>query len=108
MIGVPHLRRDRRKIVAASGLRIVAAIHHDATESQVDEVGALEVLPRSGVTEWCDAAVHEGRKAPSEIAAVQSQLRLQLARRGVEQEVRTRIQAEEFLAATSVGKVQCD
>ena len=45
VIGVPHLRRDRRQIVLAAGGRIVAAIHHDAAQREVHQVRALEVGP---------------------------------------------------------------
>ena len=39
VIGVPKLRRDRRGIVMLRGVRIVAAIHHDAAQCQVHQVG---------------------------------------------------------------------
>ena len=52
--GMPHLRRDRRQVVRAVGSGIVAAVHHHAAESQVDEVRALEVGPRAMVAERRD------------------------------------------------------
>ena len=51
VVGVPHLRGDRRQIVRAAGRRIVAAVHHHAAERQVDQVRALEVGPRAVIAE---------------------------------------------------------
>ena len=38
VVGMPHLRGDRRQIVLPVGGRIVAAIHHDAPQRQVHQV----------------------------------------------------------------------
>ena len=51
VIGVPDLRRDRRRVVFEVGVGVVAAIHHDAAEREMDEVGALEVRPRPVIAE---------------------------------------------------------
>ena len=38
IIGVPQLRGDRRQIVMARRIGIVAATHHDPTQCQMDKV----------------------------------------------------------------------
>ena len=40
LVRLPHLGRDRGRVVGALGRRVVAAVHHHATERQVDEVAA--------------------------------------------------------------------
>ena len=63
MIGLPGLRCDRRRFVEAGRVRIVAAVHHDAAESEMHQVARLVVGPGTIVAEGADACVDQGRIA---------------------------------------------
>ena len=49
VVRLPHLRGDRRSVVGAVRLRIIAAVHHRPTERQMDEVGTAIAGPRTVV-----------------------------------------------------------
>ncbi len=73
VIGVPHLRRDRRQIVFAVRCRVVAAIHHDAAERQMHQIGGLVVAPGAGVAKGCDTGMDERGKPSLKALGVQPQ-----------------------------------
>ena len=51
MVRMPHLRRDRRRIVGPVRLGVVAAVHHRPAQRQMDQVRAAVVGPRPIVAE---------------------------------------------------------
>ena len=59
VIRVPHLRRDRRCLVSPCRMRIVAAVHHDATEREMNEIARLEFGPRAAVSKRTNACIDE-------------------------------------------------
>src|SRR3974390_1403114 len=61
LIGLPHLRRHRRRVIVSVGSGIVPAVHHHTTQSEMDQIGPLVTRPRSVLTEWSDAGVHQAR-----------------------------------------------
>jgi len=68
---MPDLRRDRRRVVFEVRIGVVAAIHHDAAERQVDQVRALEVPPRPIVAKWRHPRRHQLRKPGTERGAAE-------------------------------------
>ncbi len=62
VIGMPDLGRDRRRVVVEVGVGIVAAIHHDPAERQVDQVRTLEILPRPVIAERRHPRGHQCRE----------------------------------------------
>ncbi len=87
VIGVPHLRCHRRQVVCAVGGRIVAAIHHDAAERQVDEIAGLEVAPRAVIPERRDPGVDQSGKLFPQRCRPQPQRIERSFRRGLQQNV---------------------
>ncbi len=69
VVGLPHLRRDGRRVVAARRIGVVATVHHDAAQRQMNEIAALEVGPRAGIAERADPQTDQpwiGRTQPVE------------------------------------------
>ena len=54
VVGLPHLRRDRRGLVETGRVGIVAAVQHDPAQGQVDQVAGGVIGPRPGVAERRD------------------------------------------------------
>ena len=84
VISMPDLRRDRRRIVFEVWVGVVTAIHHDAAEREVDQVGAFEVHPRPVIPERRHPCGHQLREADVEGGAIETQRLVQRAAAGVE------------------------
>ena len=108
VIRVPHLRRDRRQIVAVAGIGVVAAVHHHAAEREMDEVGGLVALPRSAVAERRHPRDDERREVARELLASEAERVVQAAAGGVEQDVGAAKQAEQALASGGAVQVERD
>ena len=106
VIGVPDLRRDRRRVVFQIGIGIVAAVHHDPAERKVDQIGALEILPRPVIAERRHARGHQRRETCVQRGAVQSQRLVQRAATCVEQHVGAFQQAQHMFARQRLAQVQ--
>ena len=87
VIGVPHLRRDRRQVVLAARRRVVAAVHHHAAERQMNEVAALVVAPRPLVAERRDASMDQRRVPPGKSVFAEADRFEPTLRRRLEQDV---------------------
>ena len=61
VVGMPHLRRDGRRIVAAGRIGVVTAVHHDAAQRQMNEIAAFEIGPRAGIPERADPQIDQSR-----------------------------------------------
>ncbi len=116
VIRVPHLRRDRRQVVLAARIGVVAAIHHDAAEREMNQVRRLEIRPRTVIAERRHARMDQrGEFLRDRILAHAELVELAL-RRGFEQDVGARderaeavvvlllleIEHERFLAAVVI------
>ena len=99
VIGVPKLRRDRGQIVAQARIRVVAAVHHDAAEREMDKVGALELRPRAVVAERRHARDDEAGKAADERVAIEAEPGVERAAARIDQKVGAANQAHELIAA---------
>ncbi len=108
VIGVPDLRRDRRRVVFEVGVRVVAAIHHHAAQRQMNEVRAFEILPRPVVAERCHPRSHQQRKPLAERHTIEPQCRVQRAAARIEQHVGAAEQAEQILARLSLAQIEHD
>ena len=106
VIGVPDLRRDRRRVVFQVGIGIVAAVHHDPAEREMDQVGALEILPRPVVAERRHARRHQRRKARAQRGAIQPQRLVQRAAARIQQHVRAFQQTQHVLARQRLAQVE--
>jgi len=87
VVSVPDLRRDRRRVVFEIGVRVVAAIHHRPAQRQVDEVGALEVLPRPVIAKRRNPRGDELRKARVQRRMVERQHLIERAAGCVEENI---------------------
>ncbi len=108
VIGVPDLRRDRRRVVFEIGVGVVAAIHHRPAQGEVDEVRALEVLPRPVIAERRHARGDELREARVERHVVEPQHLVERAAARVQQDVGAAEQAEHLLAPRRRLEVEHD
>ena len=106
VVGVPDLRRDRRRVVFQIRIGIVAAVHHDPAKREVDQVGALEILPRPIVAERRHARRHQRRKARAQRGAIQSQCLVQRAAARIQQHVRAFQQAQHVLARQRLAQIE--
>jgi hypothetical protein len=61
VVGMPHLRRDGRRVVAARRIRVVTAVHHDAAQRQMNEIAAFEIGPRADIPERADPQIDQSR-----------------------------------------------
>ena len=102
VIGMPDLRRDRRRVVFEVGVGIVAAIHHDPAECQMDQVGALQVLPRPVIAKRGHPRGHQRRETRVERGAIQAQGFVERAATRIEQDVGAAEQAQQVLARRGV------
>jgi hypothetical protein len=108
VVGVPDLRRDRRRVVFELRVGVVAAIHHDAAKRQMNEIGALELGPRAVVAERRHARRNQRRKARVEGGAVEAERRVQPAAAGIEQYVGALQQPQHVLAPLAALQVEHD
>ena len=108
MVGVPDLWGDRRGVVFELRVRVVAAIHHDPAECEVNEIRALEIAPRPVIAEWCDPRRYQRWKARAERRAVEPQRLVQGSAAGVEQHIGAGQQAKQLLARSRLAQIQHD
>jgi hypothetical protein len=108
VIGVPDLRCDRRRVVFEIGVGVVAAIHHRPAEREMDQVRALEILPRPVIAKRRHARRHQCRKLRVERRVVEAERLVQRAATGVEQDVGAAEQPEHLLAARRRQEVEHD
>ena len=108
VVGVPHLGGDWRQIVPAVRGRIVAAVHHDAAESEVHQVRCLEVRPRAVVTKGRHPRHDEGGKLPQQCLSVQTQPVELSPRRGLQKHVGGRDQCAESVALCRLAQIEHD
>ncbi len=87
VVGVPDLRRDRRRVVFEIRVRVVAAIHHHAAEREMNQVRCLEIGPGPVVAKRCHARRHQLREACIERGAVEAERGIERAAARVEQDV---------------------
>ena len=106
VIGVPDLRRDRRRVVFQVRIGIVAAVHHDPAQRQMDQIGALEILPRPVIAERRHARGHQRREARVQRGAIQPQRRVQRAAACVQQHVGAFQQTQHVLARRCLAQIQ--
>ncbi len=97
VIGVPDLRRDRRRVVFEIRIGIVAAIHHRPAQGEVDQVRALEVLPRPVVAKRRHPRGDELRETRVERCVVEPEHLVERAAAGVEQDVGAAEQAAAYV-----------
>ena len=97
VVGVPDLRRDRRRVVFQVRIGIVAAIHHDAAQREMDQVGALEVRPWPVIAERRHPGGDQFGKARVQRGAVETERGVQRAAGGIEQDVGAFQQAQQLV-----------
>ena len=104
VIGVPDLRRDRRRVVFEVRVGVVAAIHHHPAEREMDQVGALEVGPRPVIAERRHPRGHQRREACVERGAIEAQRLVERAAARVEQDVGAAEQAQQIARAPRASR----
>ena len=50
VIGMPHLRRNRRQIIFATGRGVITAVHHHPAQREMDQIRTFEMRPRAIIT----------------------------------------------------------
>ena len=98
VIGMPHLRRDRRQIVFAIRGRIVAAVHHHAAHREMNQIGTLEMRPRTIVAERRHPRDDELGEFFQQRLLIQPKLAEFALRRGFQQNIRAGDQRAELRA----------
>ena len=108
VVGVPDLRRDRRRVVFPARRRIVAAVHHHPAEREMDQVRPLEIRPRPIVAKRGDAGGDQFRETGVERRAIEAEHLVERAATGIEQDVRAVQQAQQLIAGRGLVQVQHD
>src|SRR5262249_23072859 len=108
VISVPHLRCDRGQVVLATRRRVVAAIHHHATECQMNEVAALVIAPRPFIAEWRHASMDQRRVLPGERVFAEADRIQPYLRRPFEQDVGPGQKRPELLAVRLPLEIEYD
>ena len=98
MVGVPDLRRDRRRVVLQIRIGIVTAIHHHPAKRQVDQVGGLEVRPRPVVAERRHAGSDQLRKPGVQRSPIQPERGVQRAAGRIQQDIGAFQQSQQRLS----------
>ena len=73
VVGLPDLRSNRRRVIGAVGLRVVATVHHRPAQGQMHQIGAAIVGPRAVVAKRRHARDDQIRRAAVERRVVSSQ-----------------------------------
>ena len=108
VIRVPDLRRDRRRVVFQVRIGIVTAIHHDPAQREMDQIGAVEILPRPVVAERRHPRDDQFGKALFQRRAIQTQRGIQRAATGIQQHVGAFQQAQQPFLTRLLPQVQHD
>ncbi len=106
VIGVPDLRRDRRRVVFEVGVGVVAAIHHHAAEREMDEVGALEIRPRSVIAKRRHPRGHQRGKSRVDRGTIEAERLVQRAAARIEQDIGAAEQAQQILARHGARQIE--
>ena len=75
MIGMPKLRRDRWQIIMLRWIRVVAAIHHDPAQRQMNQVRCLVILPGPFIAEGRHARGDQAGELRGDVARGDTQSR---------------------------------
>ena len=108
VVGLPHLRGDRRGLIETSRVGIVAAVQHDPAQGQVDQVARGVIRPRAGVAERGDPGPDQPRIDRRELLIPDPAFGQVGARPGVDDDVCRLDQLRERLAALRGVKIQHD
>ena len=95
LVRLPHLRSNRRRVIRAVWLRVIAAVHHRPTQRQMHEVGAAIVSPRPVVAERSQPGDNQIRRASAQRVIIQPQPFPLAARRRIKQHIRRRQQIDQ-------------
>ena len=95
LVRLPHLRSNRRRVIRAVWLRVIAAVHHRPTQRQMHEVGAAIIGPRPVVAERSHPRDDQIRRASAQRVVIQPQPFPLAARRRIKQHIRRRQQIDQ-------------